>query len=87
LEKIDGIVPHQVDDAVLGRQAPAPHVWAKVLHGLRLADADGRIAHDGFDDLERSSRSSRVRFHPPRQILPELILEEGDAVLLTAGAQ
>jgi hypothetical protein len=61
--------------------------WAKVLHGLRLADADGRIAHDGLDDVARSSRGSRVRFQPPRHILPELILEDGDAMLLTAGAQ
>jgi hypothetical protein len=61
--------------------------WAKVLHGLRLADADGRIAHDGWDDVARSSRGSRVRFHPPRQTLAELVLEGGDALLLTAGAR
>jgi len=52
LEEIDAIVLHQVNDAMLGRQALAPHARPKVLQRLRFPDAGDGIAHDGIDDRE-----------------------------------
>jgi hypothetical protein len=83
LQEVDAVLPDQVDDAVFGGQAAAPHVGPQVLQRFGLADASERVTHHGFDDVERPSGSLGIGRDPPREILAELILENGDALLLS----
>jgi len=83
LKEIEAVVPHQVDDPMLGGETAAPHVGPQVFQRLRLADAGEGIAHDGFHDLEGPSGGFRIGLDPPGKILAELVLEDGDAPLPT----
>src|SRR6266536_1925478 len=85
LEEVDPVVAHQIHDAVLGGEPAAPHIRAEVLERLRLPDSLERVAHHGFHDLEGSPSDAGSGFDPPREIFPELDLEDRDAPLATRG--
>ena len=63
-------------------QSTRPNASIEVLQRLRFADALERISHDRFDQIESAQRGFSILLHPVPQIIPELWVKNGDAILM-----
>ena len=78
-QEVDTVVADQVDEAMFLGDPSRPDVGPEMLDGFGLSDALERVAHDGFNEFEESKSSLSIRLHPELKVLPELVLEDGNA--------
>ncbi len=83
LEEVDAFVSDQIDDAVLLRQAPRPHVGAEIFDGFGLADSLKGISAHRLDEIEAAQRGLPVGRDPVSQVFEELLLENRYSLPLT----
>ena len=58
LQKVDAIVVHEIDQAMLLRNAPRPNPCTEVLQRFRFSDAAERLPHNRFDQLQDTERGT-----------------------------
>ena len=64
LQKVDAIVVHEIDQAMLLRNAPRPNTGAEILQRFRFSDIAERLPHNRFDQLQNTERGTTIRFNP-----------------------
>lgn len=79
LEKIDSVVPDQVNQAVLLGDAPGPEAGGEMLEGFGFADALEWVAEDRFDKIQDAQGGFALCLDPMAQVVPEFRLEYGAA--------
>ena len=77
-QEVDTVVPNQVDEAMLLGDPSRPDVGPEMLDRFGLPDAVERVTHDCLNKLEEPERSSTISLNPKLEVLPELILEDGE---------
>ena len=77
LKEVDSSAGHEVNEAMLLRNASRPDARPKMLEGLRFAKAIEGVPHDCLHERKDAQRSPPVRFDPVLQIVPEFRLEYG----------
>lgn len=82
LEEINAVIAHQVDDAMLLREAPGPYAGSEVFKRLGPSDAPKGVPHDSLYDIQRTQGDLAVRFHPVPQVISELRMKHGFAPAL-----
>jgi len=82
LEEINAVVAHQVDDAMLLREAPGPYAGSEVLQRLGPSDASKGVPHDSLYHIQRPQGNLAVPSHPVPQVFSELRMKHGFAPAL-----
>jgi hypothetical protein len=83
LQKVNLIVPNQVNDTVFLRQPSGPGAWGKILERFGFADSNKRVAQNGLDQVKHPDRQLAVSFHPETQVFDKLRLEHHLSCLFT----
>lgn len=79
LEKIDPLIPDQVNQAVFLGDPPGPEAGGEMLEGFGLADALEWVAENRFDKIQDAQGGLALCFDPVAQVVPEFRLEYGAA--------
>ena len=76
LKKVNAVLLHEINDAMLISQPPRPHVSPKPFQRLRLPDSDERITKDRLHEIEQSQSEFAIVGNEIGEILNESRVED-----------
>jgi len=83
LQELDSICLHEIDAAVLLRNAARPEVGAEVFQGFGMADAREGIPKRGLDEIDQAFGRPAFGVDPMAQVFDKLGVEYGNALSFT----